>query len=111
MRLFKDFLEVFAVGGLLWGVVWLFARKRIQQSWRWRGPFCFLIAISITPTAIKIGESWSLIPAAFIALFAPFGDNGDMRYGLLFGLLPILAVASIIFVVWSIILRKLQHVA
>lgn len=105
----KLFLPVLAVGVLLCGAAWFFARRRIQQSWRWRAPFCFLIAAFVTPSAIKIGESWFLIPAVFITTVI-ISEVNDKRYGLLFGILPIFVVASIIFVVWTIILRRHSHV-
>jgi glucan phosphoethanolaminetransferase (alkaline phosphatase superfamily) len=110
MSIIKAFLAVFAVGGLFCGAAWVFARRRIQQSWRWRAPFCFLIAASVTPSAIKISKSWAPIPAVFIVPVI-ISDANDMRFGLLFGMLPIFVVASIIFVVWTIILRRHSHVA
>jgi len=106
----KLFLPVLAVGGLLCGAAWVFARRLIQQSWLWRAPFCFLIAAFVTPSAMKVGESWFPIPAVFITTFI-ISEVNDMRYGLLYGILPIFVVASIIFVVWTIILRRHSHVA
>ena len=104
----KVFLAVLAVGGLLCGAVWVFARRLIQQSWLWRAPFCVLIAVFVTPSTTKIGESWFLIPAVFITTFI-ISEVNDVWYGLLFGILPIFVVASIIFVVWTIILRRHSH--
>ena len=111
MEQIEAFLEVFAAGGLLCGIAWFLARKRIRQSWHWRVPFCLLVAASITPTAIKFWGSWSFIPAAF---FAPviFGfDRDSLTTGFLLGWLPICLVASVIFGFWQIILRRHNHVA
>ncbi len=110
MSIIEAFLEVFAVGGLLCGIAWYFARRRIQQSWRWRAPFCFLVAATITPTGFYFWGSWSIIPAAFVAPIT-FAFDKDMPTGLLLGMLPILAVASIGFGIWTFILRRHAHVA
>jgi hypothetical protein len=105
MSAIEPFLVVFAAGALLCGVAWFFVRTRIRHSWHWRAPFCFLLAASITPTAIKFWGSWSVVPAASIAPITFCGDS-DWSIGFLFGLLPILGVASIIFVVWTIMRRR-----
>ena len=97
MEQIEAFLVVLGVGGLICGVVWFLAHKRIGQSWCWRALFCFLMAASITPTAIKFWGSWSFIPAA---IFVPsiFGfDRDSLATGLLLGLLPICLVACVIF--------------
>jgi hypothetical protein len=111
MSIIEAFLEVFAVGGLLCGVAWYFARGRIKQSWCWRAPFCFLIAAAITPTGFHFWGSWFVVPAAFVAPFTFAFDKEDMRTGLLLGVLPIFFVSSIIFGIWTFILRKRVDVA
>lgn len=110
MEVIEAFLVVLAIGGLLCGVAWFFWRRRIQQSWRWRAPFCFLVAASVTPSAIKFFGDWSLVPAAFIAPIAFAGDS-EWRYGFLFGMLPIILVATAILGTWTIIVKRRNRVA
>ena len=108
MRSMEAFLAVLAVGGLLCGTAWILARRRIRQSGLWRAPFCLLLAVFVTPSVVKIGGSWVLIPAVFIAPVA-ISDADDVRAGLLFGVLPIVLVAGMVFVVWTIIVRRHRH--
>ena len=74
-------------------------------------PFCILIAASITPTAFKFWSSWSFIPAVFFAPAIFDFDRDSLATGLLLGVLPIFLVASIVFGVWTFILRRHDHVA
>jgi hypothetical protein len=110
MRIIEAFLGVFAVGGLLCGVAWYLARRRIQQSWCWRAPFCFLVAATITPTGFHFWGSWFIIPAAFVAPIT-FAFDKDMPTGLILGMLPIIVVSSIIFGIWTFILGRNDHEA
>ena len=85
-------------------VVWFAARKRIQQSWRWRAALSLLLALVVTPTVFRlVGES-SVLPAVvlipnFVAEL--FAGGIDLWWGLLYLALPITVVATIIFVVWA----------
>jgi hypothetical protein len=106
----EPFLYVFAVGGFICAAMWLFCRKMIRRSWVARAIFCFLVAATITPTAVKFLWSWSVIPAIAFAPITFCGDK-DWIYGFLYGTIPICAVASIIFGVWVFILRRHEHVA
>ncbi len=100
-----EFLTLFAAGGFICGVAWIFSRRRVQHSWRWRAPFCFLIAAIVTPSAIKISESWTPIPAVYI-LPVIVSHAADERFSLVFGVFPIFAVTIALFVVWMFLLRK-----
>ena len=110
MDTIEPFLYVFAVGGFICGLTWLFGRRLIQESPLARGSLCFLMAATITPTAVKVLWSWSVIPAVAWAPITFCGDK-DWIYGFLYGLLPILAVAAGIFGIWSAILRRRSRVA
>lgn len=111
MSIIELFLAVFAIGGFVCGVIWFFAHKRIQRSWPWRATFCFLIAASITPTAFIFWDSLTFIPAVFSIPFVFSFNHQDSLDALLRGVLPICAVASLIFGVWTIILRRRNRVA
>jgi hypothetical protein len=102
-----DFLTVFAVGGFLCGMAWLFARRLIRQSKWWRAVFCLLIAATITPTCFPF-FGWTVAPAAVMALLV-FGHSNVLA-GFLYGVLPVVAVASLGLVVWSLIVsRRHRH--
>ena len=110
MDAIEPFLYVFAVGGFICAAGWLFGRKLIQRSWLARAVFCFLVAATITPTAVKFLWSWSVIPAIAVAPITFCGDE-DWIYGFLYGTLPICVVASIVFGVWAMILARHDHAA
>ena len=102
-----DFLTVFIVGGLVCAIAWLFARRLICRSRWWRAVFCILIAATITPTCIHLFDDWVVAPATLIMLLAFHSDNVLMT--LLYGALPILAVAGLVFMLWSVVASRRQR--
>jgi hypothetical protein len=105
MNTIEAFLVVYAVGGLICGVTWFFARKIIQRSWLWRGVFCILVGATIAPTIFYFWSSWVVWPAALMLLLVfDGGKNGLLA--LLYGALPMLVVATVAFSIWSFIIRR-----
>jgi hypothetical protein len=105
MNTIEAFLAVYAVGGLICGVTWYFARKFIQQSWRWRAVFCLLVGATIAPTLFYFWSSWVVWPAALMLLLVLDGGKNGLL-ALLYGALPILVVATVAFSIWSFIIRR-----
>jgi hypothetical protein len=109
MDTLEPFFYVVGIGGFICTVLWLLGRKLIRRSWLARAVFCFFVAASITPTAVKVLWSWSVIPAI---AWAPITFCGDKTwiYGFVFGLLPILVVAGVVFWIWTAVCSKRDHV-
>jgi len=64
-----------------------------------------LVAATITPICFPfIFGKWIVAPAILITL-ALF-DGTNPQFGLLFGLLPILTIAALIFASWSVVTSR-----
>jgi hypothetical protein len=108
MDTIEAFLVVLAVGGLISGATWIFARKLIHRSWRWRAAFCFLLGGTIAPSIFYFWSGWVIWPAALM-VYAAFDGGKQGLMALLLGVVPILLTATLLFSIWSIILRRNKH--
>ena len=98
------YLLTAAVGFPIVSVLWFAARKRVQHSWRWRAALSLLLAAIVAPTIFRLLGEASVLPAVvlipnFVAELLAGGI--DLWWGLLYLALPIIAVATIIFLVWA----------
>ena len=96
----RDFLLVFAVGGVVSGVAWLFVRRLVQRSRCWRAVLCILIGATIAPTFFPVLGELVVAPAAFMLLLVSDGGKNALL-GILYGAPPILVAAAVAFAVWS----------
>jgi len=105
----QDYLLVLTVGGLICVSMWFFARRLIHRSRLWRAAFCILVAATILPTCFpSVFGGVIIAPSTMVALCV--FERDTIPFALLFGVLPILAVAGLIFVLWSVIVwRRHRH--
>jgi hypothetical protein len=105
----EAFTLVFAIGGLVSWASWHFTRHYAERSWWWRAILCVLFAATFTPTAFHLFHGLVVIPAIVEFWLIFQGETVSSALGL--GALPILVVASLLFVGWSVFIRRHSHVA
>ncbi len=102
-----DFVSVILGVGFVCALLWCFARQKIHKSRWWLALFSVLFAATITPTCFPfIFGDWIVAPATLISL--ALLDRSNLLFGLLFGVLPILVVAGLIFMC---LFRRYRHEA
>jgi hypothetical protein len=100
-----DFLLVFGIGGAICAIVWLLARHHVGQSLKLRAFFCLLIGLTVAPTCIQILSSWVICPAVLVLGALAFDGGKNSYLALLYGLLPILVAAGLVFGLWSLLVQ------
>ena len=100
-----DFLSVIFGGGFVCALLWHFARRQIHKSRWWLALFSILFAATIAPTCFPF-FGWTVAPAVLVALVLCHGSN--LVFGLLYGVLPILLIASFSF---AVLFRRFKHEA
>jgi len=107
MNTIEAFLFVLAVGGFI-SAVTLFFTRRLTERWWWRAVICILFGMSIAPGCFQFSifgpPRWVVWPAAFVLL--NLFDGTDVLFSLMVGGLPVLLCASLMFVFWSVVIRR-----
>ena len=101
-----DFLAVFIVGGAFSLALTVLVRDRVVRSWKWRAFLSLLFGMTITPTAITILKGPVICPAIMLTTLLLFDGGKNSFLAVLYGLLPILCVAGVVFSVWSVIVSR-----
>jgi hypothetical protein len=109
MNTAEAFLFTLAIGGVISAVVWLVARKSIRRASVGRAAFCLLVAAAVAPACFRFWGDWTVWPAALmLGLVFEGGKNG--LFALLYGLPPILILATVLFCASAVIVsRKRGH--
>jgi len=102
----QAFLFVFAVGGSICAVTWFFTRKLVQRSWGWRMLICIMLGATIAPTCFPFLARFVIWRAVLMLPMVFDGENKPALFVLLFSAVPILFAASLVFVIWSIIIHR-----
>ena len=101
MNTIEAFLLVAGLGGFISATTWFFTH-RLTKRWWWRVALCLLLGASVAPAYIPGG--WGLWPASLVLL--NLLDRTDPFLSLIFGGLPVLLCASVLFSIWSLMIRR-----
>lgn len=106
----ETFLVVLTVGGFISTAAWYYSRHLAQRSWSWRALLCILFACAVTPTCFQLSGHLAVYPAFATLTLILAGKNAS--FCLLYGALPLLVAAALVFAIWSILIcRRHDYVA
>ena len=106
MEAVQLFLLVWVCGGVMCAATYALAKHRLEHSWKWRLFLCLLIGATITPTCVPVLTQTSVAPAVILGAILLFEGGEESLFGLLYGVLPIVIAASVVFVLWSHIFSR-----
>src|SRR5882724_4744681 len=110
-----------SLGVVLAGILCCVGRRRLADSWRWRGLISFVIAAGVAPTIFRSQPGsfahGFLTPATFVLVTAVHDmllrpsqiSLRDFEALCLFILLPIILIAVVVFFAWSAIESRPRH--
>jgi hypothetical protein len=102
----RDFLLVFAVGGVITTVVGWWTRRLLRTSLWCRGLFCILLGATVAPALFPVLGDLVIAPAAFMLLLVSEGGKNAL-IGICYGGPPVILTAALIFSLWTFRVRRL----
>ena len=99
--LFMAFLWTVPGGAVLFTIVWLLTRRLSSHVTIWRFVLSSITALAVTPTTMNFCGQDYIVPAAFASLMVFAPDATRRSLGLIHGVLPLLAFAATILLIWS----------
>ena len=108
--LFIEFFWTVLVGAVLFAIVWLLTRTSSGFLRIWRLMLSLIAALAVTPTIMNICGQDYIAPASLTAVMVFAPDAARCSIGLVHGVLPLLALASAVFFIWSYFVEKKSKV-
>jgi len=108
---FPAFLWTVPLGAVLFVIAWLPTRRLSHQSRPWRFLLSSIVALALTPTPLEVCGQQFLFPASNVSLMLLASDPLRRAMGMVYGILPLVTFASVVFCVWSYYVERARKVA
>ena len=103
---YEGFVVVGCIGGVIATILWISSKRWLHAALWTRAVFCIVLAAAVTPSGLPLLGGVVVAPA-LLTLLALLPDGGkNSAYGVLYGALPILLLATAFLSLWSLSLRR-----